>query len=292
MQGRLPSAYQRPRDYEFAFTSGQALALLAGLVLAAVLMFVLGVSVGARMSWSAEETAPIALSDPLPKRETEPLVLQPVAEADAAPAAGPPRAGRSVGGSTTGAAAEDAAGGHPAPDAGETFAERLLAGGRLSIANAPEYDASYHPGGDPGPARGTAVDLVIRAFRHAGVDLQQRVHEDIVRSPESYGISEPDRSIDHRRLRNLVEFLSRRARSLPTGSGSDWRPGDLVVWRIDEGGRSWTHIGILSDRVDAYGDPLVIHHKRPGGGFSGAPSEDDVLFRWPVLHHYRWPPPA
>jgi len=163
-----------------------------------------------------------------------------------------------------------------------------VAGARLSVEHGPRYDASYsdlpYPGGDPGWAVGCGVDVVVRAYRHSGFDLQQLIHQDILLDATAYGIAEADTNIDHRRLRNLERFLKRRAERLPTRRAADWQPGDLVLWS-----RSGTaladHVGIISDRSAATGRPLVIHHT-PGG----PPREADDLFRWPIRAHLRWWP--
>lgn len=171
------------------------------------------------------------------------------------------------------------------------FPDRLVEGARVSIGKAPTYDGSYarigYPGGDPGWNRGACVDVVIRGFRHAGIDLQSLVAEDAEKHPRAYEITKPDRNIDHRRVRNLKRFFERHAATLPPEVKSDWLPGDLVIWDL-VGGSSPNHIGIVSERKGASGFPLVIHHYRPKEGFSGFPSEDDCLGRWRILGHYRW----
>ncbi len=169
-----------------------------------------------------------------------------------------------------------------------TLADQLVAGARLSVARSPGYDTAYYemayPGGDPGLDRGTDVDLIVRAFRHAGIDLQRWIHEDVVAHPDAYGIDVPDANIDHRRIRNLATFFSRQSFSLAPAPDGDWRGGDVVIWDLRADGSS-LHVGIVSDERG----PQIIHHKRMDETFSGFPSEDEVLDRWPVLHHFRWP---
>ncbi len=175
---------------------------------------------------------------------------------------------------------------------GETgFVASVLEGARECVRRAPRYDPAYvplaYPGGDPGWERGVCTDVVIRAFRAAGVDLQVLVHEDILARPRAYGITAPDPSIDHRRVRNLVVFFSRHAEVLPVDG--PFRPGDLVVWDLRGRGVP-DHIGIVSDGTAPSGRPLVFHHFPSTGTFSGHPSEDDCLYRWRILHHFRWIP--
>jgi uncharacterized protein YijF (DUF1287 family) len=168
----------------------------------------------------------------------------------------------------------------------EPDAERMVEGARLSVSKKPRYDGSYvrlpFPGGDPGWERGVCADLVIRAFRHAGIDLQERVHRDILARPEAYGLRRADASIDHRRVRHLKTFFERHA-----ARATEWRPGDIVIWDL-KGGTFPNHIGIVSDRRSRDGTPLVIHHMNRIGPFTGFPGEDDSLHRWRILAHFRW----
>ncbi len=163
----------------------------------------------------------------------------------------------------------------------------IVRGARESMARAPRYDTSYvlleYPGGDPGWERGTTADLVVRSLRAVGVDLQRRIHEAIRANSAAYGVTEPDPSVDHRRVRNVVTYLDRH--SGVTGLDRSWRAGDIVVWNESDGSRA-THLGIVSDRRGAGGAPLVIHHSSRG---RGTPREEDLLGAVRVLGHYRWP---
>lgn len=77
------------------------------------------------------------------------------------------------------------------------------------------YDASYqrldYPKGDVPADRGVCADVVIRALRLCGYDLQQLIHEDMRNHFSSYpgkwGLSRPDPNIDHRRVPNLMVFF-------------------------------------------------------------------------------------
>ncbi len=178
-----------------------------------------------------------------------------------------------------------------AADLQRALGERIVEGARLAIAEEPVFDDSYvrieYPGGDPGPNRGSGADLVVRAFRHAGIDLQQLVHEDIGRAGGEYGISEPDPSIDHRRTRNLQVFFRRNAITVPADE-NDWQPGDVVIWvtnRLEIPDR----IALVSDRLAADLRAMVLYHFRADGTFSGKPGEGDLLSMWPIAGHYRWP---
>ena len=168
--------------------------------------------------------------------------------------------------------------------------EALLAGARESVERAPRYDGRYvglgYPGGDPGWGIGVCTDVVIRAFRRAGVDLQRLVHEDILVRPEAYGVGRADASIDHRRVRNLAVFFRRHAKAVPiTG---EWRPGDIVIWSLSGSGYP-DHIGVIAERAGPSGDPLVYHHFPKTARFSGHPETSDCLHLWRILGHFRWP---
>jgi uncharacterized protein YijF (DUF1287 family) len=167
--------------------------------------------------------------------------------------------------------------------------EAIVEGARLSIARAPRYDGAYvriaFPGGDPGWDRGACSDLVVRAFRQAGLDLQVRVHDDIRSRPREYGVDRADASIDHRRVRHLRTYFERHALA-----ATRFEPGDVVIWDL-KGGTTPNHIGIVSDRRGPSGALLVIHHMNRVGPFTGHPGEDDSLRRWPIVGHFRWPGP-
>ncbi len=171
----------------------------------------------------------------------------------------------------------------------------ILEGARECVARAPRYDGRYvrlaYPGGDPGWEIGVCTDVVIRSFRRAGIDLQRLVHQDILRAPAAYGIHRPDPSIDHRRVRNLLVFFRRHARSLPVDG--EWRPGDVVVWSLSGSGRP-DHIGLVAEGTGPSGDPLVFHHFPRTALFSGHPEVSDCLHLWRILGHFRWtgPEPA
>ena len=165
----------------------------------------------------------------------------------------------------------------------------LMQGSQKCVEKAPRYDPSYvrldYPMGDPGWERGVCTDVVIRAFRAAGIDLQQRMHEDILQRPVAYKISRPDSNIDHRRVPNLVVFFTKYAEKLPTDS--QWQEGDIVVWDLRGSGYP-SHIGLISGKKAPDGAPLVYHHFPRVGKFSGHPAEDDCLHDWPILYHFRW----
>jgi uncharacterized protein len=151
---------------------------------------------------------------------------------------------------------------------------------RLRFRGETDTGRTVYPGGDLDPARGVCTDVVVRALRAVGVDLQERVHADVVARPTAYpGIGAPDANIDHRRVGPLLVYLRAHASSPPA---ADWAAGDVVVWAFSRCPHcAPDHIGIVSDRRGPRGLPLVIHNMGP------KPTEDDVLDAWTVLGHFR-----
>jgi uncharacterized protein len=172
-------------------------------------------------------------------------------------------------------------------------AARLVEAARARTRVHEVYDGSYraipYPNGDVPADRGVCTDLVVRAYRALGIDLQQRVHEDMRAHfdeyPKSWGLRRPDPNIDHRRVPNLQVFLARAGAAIAVGRDvSDYRAGDLVTWMLPG---NLPHIGIVSDRRVAGTDrPLTLHNIGAG------PVEDDILFRYPITGHYRYLPPS
>jgi uncharacterized protein YijF (DUF1287 family) len=169
-------------------------------------------------------------------------------------------------------------------------AAALVRAARAQVGVTVNYDPKYvrlpYPGGDVPADRGVCADVVVRAMRRLGFDLQVLVHEDMARHfalyPRAWGLRRPDTSIDHRRVLNLETYLRRRGFERH-GSfvPADYRPGDIVTWRLPG---NLPHIGIVSDRVapDGSGRPLVIHNVGAGA------REEDRLFAWRQAGHYRW----
>lgn len=154
-----------------------------------------------------------------------------------------------------------------------------------------DYNASYkvisYPNGDVPKGSGACTDVVVRAFRGANIDLQQRIHDDMKAHfavyPNQWKLGRTDTNIDHRRVPNHITFFKRFGESLPLGlSGDDlksWQPGDVVEWKL-EGGR-W-HTGVVSDGIGPRGLPLVIHN-----GWKCV--EQDALDTWEIKAHFRFP---
>jgi len=167
---------------------------------------------------------------------------------------------------------------------------RLVQGARSQIGVTRIYDSSYqqlrYPGGDVPPERGVCADVVVRAFRNAGFDLQVLVHQDMAAHfsayPKNWGLSRPDANIDHRRVPNLATFFRRRGRSVAvTRRGADYQPGDVVTWRLP--GVGLPHIGIVSDVREPGTDRYRMVHNIGAGA-----QLEDVLFEYEVTGHFRW----
>jgi uncharacterized protein YijF (DUF1287 family) len=127
------------------------------------------------------------------------------------------------------------------------------------------------------------TDVVVRAFREQGTDLQKEVHEDMKREfgayPRRWGLKKPDTNIDHRRVPNLMTFFRRLGWGQPvTKKAEDYVAGDVVTWDL---GGDLPHIGIISDRKTAGGVPLVLHNIGRGA------QEEDILFQFAITGHYR-----
>lgn len=150
------------------------------------------------------------------------------------------------------------------------------------------YDPSYfsipYPNGDVPEGKGVCTDVVIRAFRMIGIDLQLEVHEDMKANfnayPNKWGLSKPDPNIDHRRVPNLMTYFSRQGAELPISSkAADYKPGDIVCWNL---GGGMTHIGIVSDKFSPINlRPLIIHNVGRGQVI------EDYLFKFTIIGHYR-----
>ena len=156
----------------------------------------------------------------------------------------------------------------------------------ITKAYDPNYIVIPYPNGDVPMETGVCTDVVIRAFRGAGVDLQREVHEDMRDNfsayPKKWNLPKPDTNIDHRRVPNLQTFFERKGKSLPvTKNAENYKPGDVVSWDLD--GKGLTHIGIVSNILNENtGHFLIIHNIGAGA------KAEDVLFDWKITGHFRY----
>ena len=177
----------------------------------------------------------------------------------------------------------------PLPDNASPQLKQMLEGAIAQAGVTTSYDPSYvaleYPGGDVPENTGVCSDVVVRAFRKAGVDLQKELHEDMktARSeyPTRWGAIAPDRNIDHRRVLNLMTYFKRQGKSLPiSNSATDYQPGDIVAWELTGG---IDHIGIVTNMLSDSGDRYLIVHNIGAGT-----RIEDVLLVWTIKGHYRF----
>ena len=171
------------------------------------------------------------------------------------------------------------------PSVGQRVAAAALAQVGVTVDYDPSYTRLAYPGGDVPLARGVCSDVVVRALRRLGVDLQQLVHEDMRASfsayPRKWGLRRPDRNIDHRRVLNLQTFFARRGLALAISQHArDYATGDIVAYTLPGG---LPHIGIVASQRSADGArPLLIHNIGAGTQL------EDRLFDYEIVGHYRW----
>ena len=177
-----------------------------------------------------------------------------------------------------------------APAELEDFYSRLILAAKRQTLIPVTYDGSYmriaYPGGDVAADRGVCTDVLIRAYRKVGIDLQVDVHEDMKSAfdayPRTWGLKKPDPNIDHRRVPNLQTLFKRRGVELViSGNPDDYRSGDIVTWMLPG---NLPHIGIVTNERSANGGRLLIVHNIGRG-----PQLEDMLFDYPVTGHYRYP---
>ena len=180
------------------------------------------------------------------------------------------------------------AGAQPSHASG-SFTKRLIGAAVAQTTSRVTYDGSYrrigYPGGDVPAHIGVCTDLIVRAYRAVGVDLQVRVHEDMSAAfaayPRAWGLARPDSNIDHRRVPNLQTYFRRRGAARPISTdASDYAAGDLVTWMLPG---NVPHIGLVTDQRSADGQrPMMAHNIGRG------PEIEDMLFAFPVTGHYRY----
>lgn len=177
----------------------------------------------------------------------------------------------------------------PLPQKASPQLKQLIDGAVAQSKVTTGYDPSYvkleYPNGDVPADTGVCSDVVVRAFRKAGIDLQKDVHEDMKLAwseyPKRWGARGTDTNIDHRRVLNLAKYFDRKGKSLPiTQDRADYLPGDIVAWELSDGVE---HIGILTN---LWSQPdqhcLVIHNIGSGARV------EDVLLGWKIIGHYRY----
>lgn len=171
-----------------------------------------------------------------------------------------------------------------APAAGrEDFGLRLAQAAESQVGGFVIYNDAYrsmsYPMGDVHSLFGVCTDVIVRAYRALGLDLQALVHQ--ARSGTG------DTNIDQRRTEVLRRFFAAHGESLPvTSFPEDYRPGDIVTYYRPQNRRTRAHIAIVSSVVAPSGRPMIVHNRGWG------PQLEDALFVDAITGHYRYRGPA
>ncbi len=173
----------------------------------------------------------------------------------------------------------------------KTFEEKL-SNAAISILDSevvytPTYTAIKYPNGDVPAKTGVCTDVVIRAYRKLGIDLQKEVHDDMVNhfslypNLKKWGLKKCDTNIDHRRVPNLEVFFARKGTKLPIyENADDYKTGEIVTWMI---GKKYPHIGIITHLKS--GDnkrPMIVHNVGAGQVL------EDCLFNYEIVGHFKY----
>ncbi|WP_262149888.1 DUF1287 domain-containing protein [Chryseobacterium foetidum] len=176
-----------------------------------------------------------------------------------------------------------------AANAQNQFAQKLSDAALSLTKDRVVYDPAYfsikYPNGDVPADKGVCTDVVIRAYRKLGIDLQKEVHEDMKKNfskyPKNWGLKRPDTNIDHRRVPNLRVFFAKfgKSKSIETNPAL-YAPGDIVTWLLPG---NLTHIGIVVNKKSADGKRYLIVHNIGGGQVI-----EDCLFKFTITGHYQY----
>jgi uncharacterized protein YijF (DUF1287 family) len=173
----------------------------------------------------------------------------------------------------------------------DSFESRLSTAAIAIIDAAIEYDPAYfaiqYPNGDVPKTKGVCTDVVIRAYRKIGIDLQKEVHEDMLKNfslypnTKKWGLRKTDTNIDHRRVPNLEVFFGRKGKSLAiSDNAGDYKTGELITWMISG---KYPHIGIVTNKKSPDGKHLMIVHNVGKGQVL-----EDCLFDWKIVGHFKY----
>ena len=173
----------------------------------------------------------------------------------------------------------------------KTFEDKLSVAA-ISVIDAnvvytPNYVSIKYPNGDVPAKTGVCTDVVIRAYRKLGIDLQKEVHEDMVKNfflypnIKKWGLHSTDTNIDHRRVPNLEVFFGRKGVKLEvTDEADDYKTGEIVTWMING---KLPHIGIITNKKSQDRErPMIVHNV--GGG----QILEDCLFSYTIVGHFRY----
>lgn len=170
-------------------------------------------------------------------------------------------------------------------------ANALVAAALSQTKDTVTYNGAYfkitYPMGDVPSQYGVCTDVVVRAYRKLGLDLQQLVHEDmranfsLYPAKKHWGQTKTDTNIDHRRVPNLQTFFTRHGKKLSVSNDAkNYQVGDLVTWTLPG---NLPHIGIVTNKRSADDQrPLIVHNIGAG------PQLEDMLFDYTISGHYRY----
>jgi uncharacterized protein len=151
------------------------------------------------------------------------------------------------------------------------------------------YDPAYftikYPNGDVPYNKGVCTDVVIRAYRKMGIDLQKNVHEDMKKNfskyPKTWGLKHTDTNIDHRRVPNLMVYFAKYGIVKSTSTEpQNYLPGDIVCWNL---GGAVTHIGMVSNKKTKDNKRYLMVHNIGAGQVL-----EDCLFSYKIIGHYQY----
>lgn len=168
--------------------------------------------------------------------------------------------------------------------------ERKLADAAITLTkDKVVYNGAYvsipYPNGDVPASQGVCTDVIVRAYRKLGIDLQKEVHIDMKSNfanyPKTWGLKNTDTNIDHRRVPNLETFFTRKGQKLIISKkAADYKTGEMVTWMI---GGKMPHIGIVTHLKTRDGKrPLIVHNV--GGG----QVLEDCLFKYEIVGRYKF----
>ncbi len=170
----------------------------------------------------------------------------------------------------------------------------LLIGAHKTVLNGANYGGGYrripYPQGDIPREDGVCTDVVVRAVRNLGLDIQEELQIDIKNRPRAFPmVKKRNANIDHRRVKTLLPYFKKQW-DLRSGDLDDlddpWRPGDIVFMDTFPNRKGPDHIGVLSNTRAPSGRLMVINNWT--NGFST--SEMDLLGSIPVTHRFRVKP--
>jgi uncharacterized protein YijF (DUF1287 family) len=167
----------------------------------------------------------------------------------------------------------------------------VLIGAKKTVINADAYtegwtDIKQYPGGDVPRNQGVCTDVIVRAVRNAGIDLQKDLHEDILRARALYPAKAGNWQIDQRRVLTLLPYFQRhweKHTAKLDDPNDPYRPGDVVFMDTFPKRAGPDHIGIVSDTLGEDGLPKIINNWTNGT----VTAEMDLLQFVPITHRFR-----